>query len=70
LIETKQKKKATDGEEPEPEFIDQIGNVTIAQGRDAILSCSVAHLNDYTVRTCTYNLYILSNESMGQGGEE
>jgi hypothetical protein len=44
--------------------------VTIAQGRDAILSCSVAHLNDYTVRTCTYVTFILSNESMGQGGEE
>jgi hypothetical protein len=52
MIGLKRKIKATDGEEPEPEFIDQIGNVTIAQGRDAILSCSVAHLNDYTVRTC------------------
>jgi hypothetical protein len=56
-LKRNKKNKATDGEEPEPEFIDQIGNVTIAQGRDAILSCSVAHLNDYTVRTCTYNLY-------------
>jgi hypothetical protein len=56
-IEMKQKKKlikvTKNGEEPEPDFIGQIGNVTIAQGRDAILSCSVAHLNDYTVRTCT-----------------
>ena len=57
-IEMKQNKnkliKVTkNGEEPEPDFIGQIGNVTIAQGRDAILSCSVALLNDYTVRTCT-----------------
>lgn len=41
----------TDGEESqiEPDFIEEIGNVTVAQGRDAFLSCSIAHLNDYTV---------------------
>ncbi|XP_032784973.2 lachesin isoform X1 [Daphnia magna] len=38
---------ATD--EAEPDFIGQIDNVTVAQGRDAILSCTVSHLNDYTV---------------------
>ncbi|XP_059351240.1 lachesin-like isoform X2 [Daphnia carinata] len=36
-------------DEAEPDFIGQIDNVTVAQGRDAILSCTVSHLNDYTV---------------------
>lgn len=38
-----------EGVESEPEFIQSIGNVTVAQGRDAVLSCSIGHLNDYTV---------------------
>ena len=43
--------RLTDGEESqiEPDFVEEIGNVTVAQGRDAVLSCSIAHLHDYTV---------------------
>lgn len=35
--------------EPEPEFGDVIKNVTVALGREAILSCIVDNLGDYKV---------------------
>lgn len=52
-----------EGEEPEPEFIGQIANVTVAQGRDAVLSCSVAHLNDYVVRDDIYIRIVMGQKS-------
>lgn len=35
--------------EPEPDFGDVIKNVTVALGREAILSCIVDNLGDYKV---------------------
>lgn len=41
----------------EPDFLGPIENVTVALGREAVLTCSVSDLGDYKVSTSyTYNV--------------
>ena len=37
------------GEDFEPEFLGTVDNVTVVEGREAVLSCSVTRLRDFKV---------------------
>lgn len=36
---------------PDPEFVDEIGNITVPAGRNVKLACSVKDLGSFKVRT-------------------
>ena len=35
---------------PEPMFVGRVQNVTVSQGREVVLTCTVKHLGPYRVR--------------------
>lgn len=41
---------------PDPEFVDEIGNITVPAGRNVKLACSVKDLGSFKVRTWLDNL--------------
>ena len=41
---------------PDPEFVDEIGNITVPAGRNVKLACSVKDLGSFKVRTRMINI--------------
>lgn len=43
---------------PDPEFVDEIGNITVPAGRNVKLACSVKDLGSFKVRTRMNNILL------------